>query len=383
MVFLEANNIFTPLGATTEENMTQMEAGISAVKPVFDSTYSDTSFSASLFHKNVINGRFMEFNKEPERFTRLEKMIIASISEALTRSKVDISAKSTLIALSTTKGNIDLLENENSGKFEKERVLLWRLGEIIAGYYKNPNPVMVISNACISGVLAINTAAMLINSGLYDNAVVCGADMVTRFVVSGFMSFKSVSPTGCKPFDASRDGLSLGEAAGTVVLTKNQAGENPIAVTGGGSANDANHISGPSRTGEGAYLAIKKAMAEAGKSASDIDHISAHGTATPYNDEMESIALGRHHLENIPVNSLKGFWGHTLGAAGVIETIALAEEMRTGKLLPTLGYTSHGVSIPINVIKNPAEKQQNYALKMASGFGGTNAALILEKISKR
>ena len=163
------------------------------------------------------------------------------------------------------------------------RISLWKLGDVIRKFFGNPNMTIVISNACISGVLAINKAAMMIQSKKFDNVVVTGADMVSRFVVSGFMSFLSLSSEPCRPFDKDRNGLSLGEAASTIILSSNPNG-NSLIHRGGGSANDANHISGPSRTGEGSFIAINKALIEADISSSEIDHISSHVTATPYNE---------------------------------------------------------------------------------------------------
>ncbi len=194
------------------------------------------------------------------------------------------------------------------------------------------------------------------------------------------MSFLSLSPQACKPFDKSRDGLSLGEAAGTIVMSKFPSEKkNEIVYRGGASANDANHISGPSRTGEGSFIAIEKAMKEAGICPEQIDHVSAHGTATPYNDEMESIAIARHELESVPLNSIKGALGHTLGAAGIIETAILLEEMRQNTMLKTIGFEESGVSRPISIIEQNTQKDINICLKMASGFGGSNAALIVAK----
>jgi len=299
----------------------------------------------------------------------------------LKKTDINIRSERTGIILSTTKGNIDLLKPQEHPVFEEDRLHLWKLGRVIADYFGNPNEPVVLSNACISGVLALNIAAGLIRQGKYDNVVVTGGDIVTKFVVSGFMSFLSLSPKPCKPFDESRDGLSLGEGAGTVILSNRpRAGEN-IIFLGGGSANDANHISGPSRTGEGSFVAIGRAFREAGIGGKDIDHISAHGTATPYNDEMESIAIGRHKMENVPVNSFKGNWGHTLGAAGLVETAMMLMEMKENTLLRTTGFEKLGVSVPVNVIANTGKKELNTCLKMASGFGGTNAALIVKKIN--
>lgn len=221
---------------------------------------------------------------------------------------------------------------------------------------------------------------MLIEKGTYDHVIVTGGDIISRFVVSGFMSFMSLSPAACMPFDKDRDGLSLGEAASTIILSKDGNGKNDIQHIGGASANDANHISGPSRTGEGSFIAIKKAMDEAGILPGQIDHISAHGTATPYNDEMESIAIDRHQMNEVPVNSLKGSFGHTLGAAGLVETAIMLDEMRSSILLKTAGFRKLGVSRKINVIHQTTEKKLGTCLKMASGFGGSNAAMIIQKV---
>ena len=307
-------------------------------------------------------------------------MLITSIHDALRKADIDIASPRTGIILSTTKGNIDLLSNNSKTSIDPERVMLWKLGDEIQSFFNNPNKVVVISNACISGVLAINTAATYINAGMFDNVVVTGGDLVTRFVISGFMSFLALSPTACKPFDANRDGLSLGEAAGTIILSKDRdSKQNSLIFKGGASANDANHISGPSRDGDGSFIAIKKAMIQADIKSEQIDHISAHGTATPYNDEMESISIDRHNLINAPVNSIKSYLGHTLGAAGIVETVILLEEMRQNTLLKSAGFEELGVSRPINVINQIINKEVRNSLKLASGFGGCNAAVIISK----
>ena len=149
---------------------------------------------------------------------------------------------------------------------------------------------------------------------------------------------------------------------------------------GGASSNDANHISGPSRTGEGLILSMRGALKEAQiEEVSTIGYISAHGTATRYNDEMESLAFGTMGLQDTPLNSLKGYWGHTLGAAGVIEAVATLHSLREGFLIPSAGFQSMGVSQPLNVIRAFEEKKINRALKTASGFGGCNAAAVFER----
>lgn len=384
MVYLIADNIISSLGFSTKENFNSLLNGEIGIKTIDDSDYYPEPFLASMIDVQRLEKEFQKLAKKysnNSKFTKLEKMLILSIEDALSTTKVDITSGRTAIVLSTTKGNIDLLEKEKSVHFDTDRVMLWKLGEITGRFFNNPNPVITLSNACISGVLAINTAAMYIKSGKYDNVIVTSGDLVNRFVVSGFMSFLSLSSTACKPFDKNRDGLSLGEAAGTIVLSKFSGNTKPdLVFKGGSTANDANHISGPSRTAEGSFIAIKKAMKEAGLNPNEIDHISAHGTATPYNDEMESNALNRHQMETVPVNGVKGYFGHTLGAAGIIETAILLEEMRQNTMLKTAGFQEIGVSHSINIISENTKKELNTCLKMASGFGGSNAALIVSKI---
>jgi 3-oxoacyl-[acyl-carrier-protein] synthase-1 len=154
------------------------------------------------------------------------------------------------------------------------------------------------------------------------------------------------------------------------------AGTNYILVGEGFSTNDANHISGPSRTGEGLFIAIDRLLK---KSPLNVDYISAHGTATLYNDEMESIAITRARLQSVPINSFKGYWGHTLGAAGIIESIMGIWSIKNGVILNTKGYNVSGVTNPIFIINKPVKKEINTCLKIASGFGGCNAALIFYK----
>jgi 3-oxoacyl-[acyl-carrier-protein] synthase len=206
--------------------------------------------------------------------------------------------------------------------------------------------------------------------------------MLSRFVVSGFQSFKALSPEPCRPFDADRTGLNLGEAASTVILTRravNNLEPSDVLLTDGAIRNDANHISGPSRTGEGCFRALRHILRNIPEErlTDEIAFVNAHGTATPYNDEMESIALTRAALDRVPVNSLKGYLGHTLGAAGVLETILAAESLRAGIALPTAGFHTLGVTHPIRVTNATAPITARRCIKMLSGFGGCNAALLV------
>jgi 3-oxoacyl-[acyl-carrier-protein] synthase-1 len=375
-VYIASDNIISSLGFTTKENATNLSQGITGIKLHIDETLSPSPFWASVTDHGRLDSIFSQY-ANPSDFTVFEKLLICSIKDALKNLTIEIQGPKTLFILSTTKGNVDLLHPGNPFHKDKSRVYLWNSARLIKTFFSLRHDPVVISNACISGVLAVIMGARMIRSGRFENVVIAGADLVTEFVLSGFNSFLSLCEGPCKPFDKDRSGLSLGEAAGAIVLTSDQkaAGNDPLLAGKGFSSNDANHISGPSRTGEGLYLAISRTLEQEVKP----DYISAHGTATPYNDEMESVALSRAGLEKVPVNSFKGYWGHTLGAAGIIEIVAGMHSMRNNFLFRTLGYSTPGTSHPISIIDRNLKLTVNSFLKIASGFGGSNAALLITK----
>lgn len=378
-VFAVSNNIITSLGFTTEENFVSMRSGHSAIQKIEDKRISQVPICTSRIDEELLNEKFTG-SGSPEKFTHLEKLLILSVKEALRNTEIDIKSDKTIIIFSTTKGNIDLMEKEHD--FGPDRIHLWNTANQLKKYFNNPNTPINISNACISGITAIITGANLIAAGRFDHAVVVGGDIISEFTPSGFQSFKAISEEPCKPFDADRDGITLGEAAGTIILSKDahKGADHNFQYLGGANSNDANHISGPSRTGDGLYYAIRNAVDQSGLIKEEIDYISAHGTATLYNDEMEAKAINWAELQDIPVNSLKSYWGHTLGAAGIIETALGIYCMKENTLLKTLNYKKHGVSKPLNVLTANSNTETNSFLKTASGFGGCNAALIFKKI---
>jgi len=373
--YIANDNIITSLGFTTSENFKNLEAGNTGVKLVDDPYFYPESFPASIIDKKQLAAVSSEFGLS-EKFTLFEQLIIISIKKAIAGINVDPAGEDTAIILSTTKGNIDLLKSNEKG-FENDRVHLWKSAQVIGQYFKSKSTPQVVSNACISGVLALILGDRLIRQGQYKNVIVSGCDVLSEFIVSGFQSFYSLSKDVCKPFDKDRTGLTLGEGVGTIVLTSNPniCLDPKIEIITGAGSNDANHISGPSRTGEGLYIAINDVL----KGSTDIDYISAHGTATSYNDDMESIAFARNNLTKIPVNSFKGFIGHTLGAAGVIESIFCFESMRKNTLIKTYGLENPGTVEKINVFTENKKQPVNKVLKTASGFGGSNAAILFNK----
>jgi 3-oxoacyl-[acyl-carrier-protein] synthase-1 len=365
-VWIVEDSIVSPLGVTTQENYEKLQQGISGLQSI-----RDTRLSADSFYGGLVRN----FSGDSSR-TKFDSLCSEVIGDVLI--KAPIQAERTIFILSSTKGNITYLEE---GKIDNPRIHLHETAAMLAHAHGFKNH-FVISNACISGVMAILVGKRMIEAGLYDHAVVVGADVLSRFVISGFQSLQALSPEACRPFDAQRKGINLGECAAAIVLTGKTdmlpAGPH-IRIAGGGLSNDANHISGPSRTGEELGFAIQQALSEAGMNEEHIDFISAHGTATLYNDEMEAKAFNLMKLDKTPLNSLKGYFGHTLGAAGVLETVLSAESLLHDELIPSLGFEQIGVTQNLNVIKTVEHRSLKTCLKTASGFGGCNAAIILHK----
>jgi 3-oxoacyl-[acyl-carrier-protein] synthase-1 len=325
-----------------------------------------------------LNDNFATICESPEDYTPLEKAAILSVTQAAKESAIDLSDPSVLFILSSTKGNIYLLDEKEPGFF-RDHLYLWHTAQKIAGYFHNPNVPVVVSNACISGGAAQIAALRELEAGYYNYAIVTGIDNLSRFVISGFQSLKALSPGICRPFDITRSGLNLGEAAATLIYKRaGEKEEYDIALLRGVVCNDANHISGPSKTGEGSLLALKAVLEDF--SPQNLAFINAHGTATNYNDRMEAVAITRAGLSTVPVNSLKGYFGHTLGAAGVLESIISMQALQDGTILPTYGFENgEEDEYPLKVVNQMNATKKSYFIKMLSGFGGCNAVLLFKK----
>ncbi len=258
-VYVVADNIFSPLGRNTAGNMEALIKGRTGIQ-LHQSDLSPDPFYASLFST--------EEKTSDGSKTIFEHIVCESAKDAMQEAMPILSGtdKKTGFILSTTKGNISQIEEPSGNKFDENRISLNTSAEIIAKSLGILSEPLVVSHACISGLLAMITGMRLIQSGIYDNLVIAGGDLITSFIYSGFRSFQAISPNPCRPFDASRDGISLGEAAATVILSSVKT-KNAIRISGGSVSNDANHISGPSRTGEELWLAISRAMKQSGKSA--------------------------------------------------------------------------------------------------------------------
>lgn len=378
MVFTSYSNIISPLGFTAAENykaVRQSRTGVSkTMLPFSKEPFCVAKIDEAEFEKQISQIR------EASAHTRLEALSILSVQDVLSQSGIDPTDPRTLLIYSTTKGNIDILEGRYPS-IDPGRAYLPALAKHLQVYFQLAHTPVVVSNACISGLLAIIIARRFIEQGTYDHVMVCGGDILSEFTISGFKSFNAMSSGPSRPFDANRTGINLGEAVATLLLTnsKELAAPYDTEIVSGASANDANHISGPSRTGEGLFQALRQTLRN--QSISDVGFISAHGTATPFNDEMESIAFERAGLSAIPLNSLKGYYGHTLGAAGVLETVLSLEAMKHQELIRSEGYATKGVSGNVTVIESHQPKTYTAFIKTASGFGGCNAAALFRKKS--
>lgn len=380
MIYRISDNILSPLGFTTAENFNTVVNGIRSMK------YYETVFGLpescciSLIDNQLIDEKFDTINSSSTQYTKLEKMAILSVFDALSKADIDTRNEKTIFIFSTTKGNVDLLDISNH-PFEKERIYLWRSAELIAQFFGNKNQTTVVSNACISGACAQIFAKRVLESGRYENTIVVGADVLSKFIISGFQSFKALSAEPCKPFDENRTGLNLGEAAATIIYsTKKPKAAEFVTLEEGAICNDSNHISGPSRTGEGSFLALQKVMKNS--DSSEISFINAHGTSTPYNDEMESIAIDRAKLIDVPVNSLKGYYGHTLGTAGVLESVLSIHALFNKIIYKSIGFEKSNTSSPIKITTQNLNSEKRKAIKLLSGFGGCNAAILFKRTSQ-
>lgn len=358
MAYIVAHNILSPLGVTSRQNYLAVRDGRSELR-----SYSGKNMgvvepsTASL----IVDAKFSSF----------ERKAGASVNEAISQLPSDFVWGKSLLILSSTKGDSSRLGDSS-----------WTLGDSarkIAGSAAISTEPIVVSNACISGLSAIILACRLVDDMVCDTVVVCGIDEVSPFVTSGFQSLKALSPTGCRPFDMDRNGLNLGEAAATVIISRQRV-PGCRRIVDGVANNDAYHLTSPSRTAEGQTRCLSRLLEVVDKD--NIGFVNLHGTATFFNDQMESIAIRNVGLSDLPANALKGYFGHTLGAAGVVETIVSLLAADDGVVLATRGFEQLGVSGKVNLSAIERGVEKRSFIKMLSGFGGCNAAVLIDNETK-
>lgn len=378
MAYIIADNIISPLGETSEENYLSVKAGRSGIRAYEPGTCNiPEGFYASLLFEDF---ETLALRSAQKAIANALKNI-ANEQKTIGNGQLELKGKRTAFILSSTKGNIE------------ENISLADSAQRIASQLGIDSKPIVVCNACISGLSALILGNRLIDSDLYDAAIVCGCDTPRQFILSGFQSLKALSPEPCRPFDIERMGLNLGEAAATLILSKNPIQGNSWRMGDGFIRNDAFHISTPSKTADGLYLSLQRTLEsftkEISSTCEQIDlkeylaFINAHGTATLFNDQMESVAIGRAGLSDLPANAYKSFWGHTMGAAGILETIISMKAIDDDTILGTRGFSELGVSGKMNICAENRPTDKKGFIKMLSGFGGCNATIWAAKSPER
>lgn len=353
MISVLSTNITSPLGFTTEENYQAVLSGASALKRYEGMWGLSEPFAASLFSEEQREALAID------GYTFFESLAISSMREAL--SHINIAYSRVVLILSTTKGDIGISPSEAAQRIAKA-----------IGLTTTP---IVVCNACVSGLSAQLLANHLLSAGLYDYAIVVGAEVQSKFIVSGFQSLKAVSDEPCRPFDIERIGLNPGEAAATIIFAGRA--EASWHLVSGAARNDAFHIVSPLPQGDGLTSAIQTVME--GRDKKQLATICVHGTATLYNDQMEAKAIQAAGLEDVPLSALKGYYGHTMGAAGVLETILTMRATDDGIVLASKGFTELGVSGKLSISSKSQHTDKTSFLKLMSGFGGNNVAALYAK----
>ena len=378
MAYIIADNIISPLGETSEDNYLSVKSGRSGIRAYEPGTCNiPEGFNASLLFEDF---ETLALKSAQKAIGNAQKNI-ANEQKNIGNAQLELKGKRTAFILSSTKGNIE------------KNISLADSAQRIANQLGIDSKPIVVCNACISGLSALILGNRLIDSGLYDAAIVCGCDTPRQFILSGFQSLKALSPEPCRPFDMERMGLNLGEAAATLILSKNPIQGNSWRMGDGFIRNDAFHISTPSKTADGLYLSLQRTLESFTKEISStckqidlkeqIAFINAHGTATLFNDQMESVAIGRAGLSDLPANACKSFWGHTMGAAGILETIISMKAIDDDTILGTRGFSELGVSGKMNICAENRPTDKKGFIKMLSGFGGCNATIWAAKNPER
>ncbi len=369
----------TPVGLSVSAFWDALVAGRGAARPI-------ARFPAADLVPNVAAEVAWD-DGDPDR---AGAMALRACDEALQDAGLDVVSASPErlgVSLGTTLGGMTLFEAWDAGATVPDiaRVPYYAPAARLARHVGARGPVATPQLACASGTHALALATSWIRAGRADVVLAGGTDLLCRFVVAGFNCLRATSDAA-HPFDRGRKGLVLGEGAGVLVLESEahatrRGARIRAAVAGVGAAADAVHMTAPDREGAGAARAMRAALADAACSPADVGFVSAHGTGTPYNDAMEAAALTRvFGAGRVPVNSIKGAIGHTLGAAGALEAILCVCVLETGIVPPTIGLEDlDPACATLDCVQGEARRvATSTVVSTSSGFAGANAALVLE-----
>ena len=264
---------------------------------------------------------------------------------------------------------------------ERYSMNLFSVADFVQRYLELGGPAAAISTACSSSAKVFASAARMIEAGYADAAVVGGVDSLCLTTLYGFDSLDLLSREPCRPCDAARDGISIGEAAGFALLERPGRAQNGVALVGYGESSDAFHMSSPDPSGDGAYAAMQFALQRAGVTPHEVHYVNMHGTGTPANDRIEDRAIFRLFGDSVPCSSTKGWTGHTLGAAGIVEAIICALCVETGLIPGTLNLDRVDPAFASRVAAAQEARDLRYVLSNSFGFGGSNCSLLVAKLA--
>jgi 3-oxoacyl-[acyl-carrier-protein] synthase II len=322
---------------------------------------------------------------------RATHLLLAAAEDLLARAPISAEPERVAVVLGTALGGV--------GELERALAPGGRPRQVMGALYDSPahalarrlgarGPVITVGAACAAGATALGNGADLLRADIVDVVIAGGYDALCRFVMRGFDALRSLTRERVRPFDRRRSGLLLGEAAALVMMTREGAIRGPRLgrLLGHASASDGSHIAAPDANGRGLELAVRSALDEAGLTPADVEFVSAHGTGTPLNDRIEADVLRRargSRASQIPVNSIKASVGHTMGAAAALEAVMCLLAGREGVVPYTLGLEEPDPACELNhVIGTPLAARPRISLSTSLGFGGCNAALVLEAVDQ-
>jgi 3-oxoacyl-[acyl-carrier-protein] synthase II len=392
-VFVTGLGIISAIGNGTGETLTSLQtlkSGIGLLSQ-FNSIHSDIPVAEVKYsHDQLIALSQTDSGSSP--YTRNTLMALIAAKQAMADSRWDRNDNLHSGAiLATTVGGMDFNEQYYQSLLHDDthKAVIAVLDsadctEKVAAYAGIRHHVTTISTACSSSANAIMLGSRLIKNNKLDRVLVGGTDSLTRFTLNGFFALEILSPTGCRPFDQHRNGLTMGEGAAVLVLESESAADPQriiCEVTGYANANEAYHATASSADGYGALLAMTRALESAALNPSDISYINAHGTGTEINDLSEGRAIEKLFGTDIPpVSSSKAFTGHTLGAAGAIEAVFSALALKHELLLPGLNFSSPMAELTFQPVIHPKHCPLNHVMSNSFGFGGNNTCLIFSKV---
>ena len=390
--------IVTALGVGWKDNADGFRDGRVAIRPVtvFDVSRQRVKVAGEVDLPIALPDTLLPA-RHIRRLDRAAKLLLLAAHEAWRQSGWEPSGDLPVV-LGTTSGGMSLGQDyyrqavraPSSHRRQPTRVLHYqaqRQALDLAEAFGFRGPITLIANACASGANAVGHAWELLRRGHAERVLTGGYDALSQLVFAGFDSLQALSPTRCRPFDARRDGLALGEGAAVLTLETLEHAQRRGAdilgeIAGYGAATDAHHLTQPHPQGDAAFTTMTAACQSAGVIPRQISYLNAHGTGTPLNDSAEAAAINRWAgpcAPKIPVSSTKSGIGHLLGAAGAVETVVCLMALRGQWLPPTSTLESPDPLCAFSLVRKPATTPLEYALTNSFGFGGANASLVLRR----